>query len=163
MNLQNELLVLDPKEFKFAVQMDSNNTPPLGTVPTLDIYLKPAKEGGFEPYQNKVPMQLEVLEIAPGLAKAPNSRRWLIFSLGQRSQAEVISLQALIKKRMADKGNGGGSLSVGITQESLALSDTTLARTRWESWLQTDKKTGFFELWSGTIAELKSQVRKNAN
>ena len=160
-NLQEDLLKFDPGEFKFAVQTDAANTPPKGSLPTLDLYLRPAREGAFEPYQSKIPMQLDVVDIAPGLASAPPSRRWLIFSFGPQAQAELLAFQQRMKRRVAEKAStGGGSLSVGISQEGLAADDLRLSRTRWESWLQTDRKTGFFELWSGTIAELKALSRK---
>jgi hypothetical protein len=48
-------------------------------------------------------------------------------------------------------------ISLGVEQESLALAatDPTLAETRWETWLQMKKVDGFFEVWSGTLAQLK--------
>ena len=44
---------------------------------------------------------------------------------------------------------------MGIEQDSLASSDPTLADTRWDTWLQTRQSDGFFEAWSGTLAQIK--------
>jgi hypothetical protein len=49
-------------------------------------------------------------------------------------------------------------VSVGISQEGVAPTDPALANTRWESWLQTSRREGFFELWSGTVAALLEQA-----
>ena len=53
----------------------------------------------------------------------------------------------------------GGTLGMGVEQDSLvsAVTDPTLVNTRWETWLQTKKVDGFFEVWSGTPAQLQKQ------
>jgi hypothetical protein len=61
------------------------------------------------------------------------------------------------------KANGiGGSLALGVEQESLAaaITDPVLTETRWETWLQMKKAEGFFEVWSGTPAQLQKLAGK---
>jgi hypothetical protein len=49
MNLQSELLTLNPAEFKLALQTDVQLVPIASTVPYLELSIKPEKAGGFEP------------------------------------------------------------------------------------------------------------------
>jgi hypothetical protein len=51
---------------------------------------------------------------------------------------------------------------VGIFQEGVAAKDPALVNTRWDSWLQTSRREGFFELWSGSIAELLKRAKTEA-
>jgi hypothetical protein len=162
MNLQNELLILNPADFKLAIQTDSLLTPPAGSVPLLELSIKPAKEGGFEPHQKLLPMRFEAAVAPPGLSPAANGRRWLLYSFPPESQAELRLFQAKVKNLMAEKTkNGGGSIAAGISQDGLAPDDPRMANTQWNSWLQTDAKGGFFELWSGTVKDLKAAAKKS--
>jgi hypothetical protein len=163
MNLQSELLTLNPAELKLALQTDVQLVPTANTVPYLELSIKPEKPGGFEAYSKMLPMRFEASTSPAGLSPAPKDRKWLTYSLTPESQVELIALQARIKKLMAEKSsNGGGSLAAGIHQDGLAPNDSRLVNTRWDSWLQTDGKTGFFQLWSGTVGDLKAAAKKAA-
>jgi hypothetical protein len=155
--LPEQLLDADPSEFMLAVQVDARMTPPAGAVPTLQIAIKPATAGTFDPVDKNLPMRFSIASSnSLGLATPPANRRWLIYSLPPESQAELQRLQVFFRDRKAKGGgNSGGSLSVGIRQEGMAVQDPALAQTKWETWLQTRKQEGFFELWSGTIADLR--------
>jgi hypothetical protein len=50
---------------------------------------------------------------------------------------------------------------VGVEQDALALTDPALANTCWETWLQIRQRDGFFEVWSGTPAQLQKMAGKN--
>jgi hypothetical protein len=161
MNLQSELLTLNPAEFKLAVQTDSSLAPPANSVPYLELSIKPERVGGFEPVSKVLPMRFEATKSPAGLSPATKDRQWLTYSFSPESQVALSSLQMRIKKLMAEKtSNGGGSISVGIHQDGMAPNDARLANTRWDSWLQTDVKSGYFELWSGTVADLKAAAQK---
>jgi hypothetical protein len=164
MKLPNELLNANPAEFMLAVQTDARMVPPPDAVPTLDIQFLPRGSSEFEAIERKLPMRMSVSSIpALGLEAAPANRRWLIYSFPPESQAELSRLQAYFKRIQAErKGKGGGNLLIGIAQDGIAAEDPAFAHTRWESWLQTSRKDGFFELWSGSIAELKKQAKNNA-
>jgi hypothetical protein len=163
-NLPGELLNADPAEFMLAVQVDARMVPQRDAVPTLDIQFLPREPGAFEAIERKLPMRMTVSSIpALGLAAAPAERRWLLYSFPPESQAELSRLQAYFRRIRAErKGAGGGRLSLGIAQDGVAAEDPAFAHTRWESWLRTSRKEGFFELWSGSIAELKKQAKNNA-
>ncbi len=160
--LQSELLDANPAEFALAVQMDARIKPPVGTVPELQLAIRPARPGAFEVVDKKLPMRLTVTPIGQmGLAPAGKGRHWLVFSLSTESQAELARIQAYFKSLQAERANnGGGSISLGIAQEGLAATDPALAETRWESWLRTSLRQGFFELWTGTPGELRKQAGK---
>jgi hypothetical protein len=162
MNLQSELLNLNPAEFKLALQIDNQLVPPANSTPLLELSIKPATPGSFDAYSKMLPMRFESNASPTGLSPAAKERRWIVYSLSSESQIELTALQLRIKKLMAEKAfNGGGSLSVGIHQDGLAPDDPRLVNSRWDSWLQTDIKTGYFELWSGTVQALKDAA-KNA-
>lgn len=163
--LQDQLLTLNPAEFMVAIQADSRMLPPIGGAPSLDIAIQPKNTGDFVPVDKKIPMQLSVSNgPALGLDRPPVGRRWLVYSFPAASQAELAAIQTTFKRIRADneaKGSkGGGSITVGIAQENVATADVTLDNTRWESWLQTSAKDGFFELWSGTVKDIKAQAKK---
>jgi hypothetical protein len=163
--LQDQLITLNPAEFMLAIQADSRMLPPTGAVPTLDISIHPKNVGDYVPVDKKIPMQLAVSSgVALGLDRASAGRRWLVYSFPAASQAELAAIQFTFKRIKADndaKGRkGGGTFTVGIAQENVATTDTALDNTRWESWLQTSAKDGFFELWSGTVGDIKAQSKK---
>jgi hypothetical protein len=161
MKLQEQLLEANPSEFMLAIQVDARVTPPPGAVPILQLGIRPAVPGDFEPVDKRLPMRFAIASTnALGLATPPANRRWLIYSLPPESQEELQRLQSSFKRlRAQGGGNRGGSLALGISQEGLAVRDPALADTRWETWLQTTRLDGFFELWSGTIADLLKQAR----
>ena len=96
----------------------------------------------------------KIVEVTQGLDAPGSGRRWLIYSLGAASQAELKQIQNFIKTARASQQPKGGSLSVGVEQDSLIVNNPALSDTRWETWLQTAKQEGFFEVWSGTPAQL---------
>jgi hypothetical protein len=155
-SLQGKLLELNPAEFFLAIQADARLVPKPDQVPMLKLAIKPKDPGAFEAVDKALPMKLAVSSGAMyGLSPAGPGRRWFFYSFSPESQAELSKFQAYFKRiRDEQKGKGGGSVSIGIAQEGMAARDPALANTRWESWLQVSKDDGFFELWSGTIAEL---------
>lgn len=158
MRLSGELLDANPAEFMVALQVDARFVPPPGAAPQLIIKLTPREAGAFEPVDKKLPLQQTVAASATlGLDAPPPGRRWLVHSLPPATQAELQRVQATIRQLKAKGGTGGGSLGVGVEQDALTLaaSDPALAHTRWETWLQTSKRDGFYEVWSGTLAQLQ--------
>jgi hypothetical protein len=173
LNLNAQLLDANPAEFSIAIQIDSRMTPPTGGVPVLEILVEPRQTGGFEAINKKIPLNLvnaglpadaNSLAVRAGLQAAPNGRRWLLYNFAPASQLELTQLQSSIKKLMNDRktgsgpGQGGGKVTAGIAQDSMLGRDAAYANTRWESWLQTRKAEGFFELWSGTVGGLIKQT-----
>lgn len=159
--LQSELLEANPAEFMVAIQADARMVPPPETSPLLQIAVRPAEAGVFEPIERKLPMRFAVSSAATlGLAPPPSKRRWLIYSLTPESQAELTRIQDFFKRRQSDPSHKkGGTLSLGIAQDGVASKDPALANTRWESWLQVSRQEGFFELWSGSVTDLLQQAK----
>ena len=167
MNLQQELLETRPAEFMFAVQTDDRVIPRSDAVPSLDIAFKPEEGSGLQAMTRKLPMRLVVQDRPAGLTPSPAGRRWMVYSLTLESQLEMARQQASYKAQLAARKSGadgkkGGTLTVGISQEGIAVDDPRLAYTQWSSWLQTSGHSGYFELWSGTIADLKAQEKRAA-
>jgi hypothetical protein len=168
MSLQDTLLEMNPAEFMLAIQSDARMTPPAGATPVMHVTIRPRVDGAFDAVEKTLPMRFTVSSAeannAKGLAPAPARRRWLIYSFTPESQAELTRIQNYFKRLQAQQqGKGGGSVAVGIAQEGVAARDPALANTRWESWLQTSVREGFYELWSGTVAELLKQAQRRAN
>lgn len=155
--LPQVLLDAEPAEFVVALQVDARLVPPPGAVPLLVLKLVPREPAAFEPLDKQLPLQVATASAAPGLATAPQGRRWLIYTMPPATQAELRRVQDIIKQaRSAPQGKGGGSLSVGVSQESLATTDPVLSQTRWDTWLQARRSDGFFEVWSGSLAQLRN-------
>ena len=156
MQMSGALLEASPAEVMVALQVDARMAPPASAVPLLVVKVTPREAGQFAPIDKKLPLQVAVATgSTQGLEAPAPGRRWLIYSMPATTQAELQRIQATMRQA---KANGfGGSLSLGVEQESLALAatDPTLAETRWETWLQMKKVDGFFEVWSGTLAQLK--------
>lgn len=160
--MQNELLDTNPAEFMVALQVDARFVPPPGAVPYLVIKVVPNDPTAFEAVDKKLPLQVSVASVATlGLDAPPPSRRWLIYSLPPATQAEMQRIQSMILRAKAmPNGKGAGSLGMGVAQESLAITDPALANTRWDTWLQTKQRDGFFEVWVGTPAQIQSLAAK---
>lgn len=155
--LSESLLQANPAEFMVALQVDSRLVPPPGAVPRLIVKLTPRDPTAFDPIDKKLPLQLAVVSSATlGLKAPPAGRRWLLYSMPPDTQAELRRVQALVRQaQAAPEKKRGGSLSVGVEQDSLAVSDPALSRTRWDTWLQVRQSEGFFEVWSGTPEQLR--------
>ena len=164
MSLQSELLEANPAEFMVALQVDARLVPPPGAVPMLVVKLTPREPAAFQAIDKKLPLQLSVAAGATlGLESPPAGRRWLIYSMPAATQAELQRVQDTVKRAKSNpQGSGGGSLGIGVEQDSLAAAVTApaLVNTRWDTWLQTRQRDGFFEVWSGTPAELKKIAAK---
>lgn len=159
--LQDDLLDMSPSEFMVAIQVDARMTPPPGAAPVLHLSIHPPETGAFEPIDKKLPMQFAVASANNlGLAPPPADRRWLIYSFSPESQSELALVQSAIKQlHTKQTGKRGGRIAVGIAQEGIAVRDPAFVNTRWESWLQTSRREGFFELWSGTVGELLKRAK----
>ncbi len=173
LNLNGQLLDARPAEFSIAIQIDARLIPPPGSGPVLEVSVRPRVVGAFEEINKKIPLNLanpgsttdaNLLPVSLGLQAAPSGRRWLVYNFGPAAQAELTQIQVTIKKLTSDKkagsgpGKDGGLISVGIAQDSMIGRDAAFANTRWESWLQSRKADGFFELWSGTVGGLLKQT-----
>jgi hypothetical protein len=155
MRLQGKVLDTPPDEVMLANQVDARLVPRAGAVPRLKIAMTPKEPGSFVPVDENLPMAMSVASTATlGLKAPPAGRRWLIYSLPPESQAALRRIQAQFRQVKSE--NRGGSLAIGISQEGMAANDPAMAETRWETWVQVSRIDGFFELWSGTVAELVS-------
>ena len=155
--LQGKLLDANPEQFLIAIQADSRLAPPPGSAPVLTVDIKPGAEGDFPRIQRLLDMQ--AAEWSPshkGLAPAVAGRKWLVYSFTPSSAAELRRIQDTFR---ALKGKAkGGSVTLGISQESIAARNAGLANTKWESWLQASRADGFFELWSGKLGDLLARA-----
>jgi hypothetical protein len=161
LQLNSQLLEANPAEFMVALQVDARLVPPPGVVPQLIIKVTPSDPTAFAPIDKKLALQVAVANASTmGLDAPPLGRRWLVYSMPASTQAELQAIQATIRKAKADPTRkSGGTLGMGVEQDSLAnaVTDPALVNTRWETWLQTNKTDGFFEVWSGTAAQLQAQ------
>lgn len=164
--LQNEMLDANPAELMVALQVDARLAPPANVVPLLILQMKPREPGAFEAIDKKLPLQLAVTSSSTlGLEAPAKGRRWLIYTLPPTTQTELKRVQSVIlQAKNQPHGKGGGSLSMGIEQDSLAagITDPTLAHTRWETWLQSKQREGFFEVWTGTPAQIQKLAAAKA-
>jgi hypothetical protein len=97
------------------------------------------------------------------LRPAALGRQWLLYDFTPESQQALLKLQRDFKQRQVQRTEkSGGTLSIGIAQETVAATNPALAHTRWESWLQTSAREGFYELWSGTLGELLKRAANAA-
>jgi hypothetical protein len=128
MQMQNDVLGMNPAEFMVALQVDARLVPSVATL---------------------------------GLAAPTAGRRWLIYSMPPETQAEMRRIQSVILRAKALPNNqGSASLGVGVAQDSLAVTEPALANTRWDTWLQTRQRDGFFEAWVGTPAQIQAMAAK---
>lgn len=163
-NLQNDLLAANPADFMVAIQADARMVPPADAAPVLLLSIKSSRQGVLEVAAKRIPMEFSVTSAnSLGLATPASDRRWLIYSLPSKSQAELLNIQSYFKKiQTSGHGNKSGNISVGIAQDGIAVQNPLLANTRWESWVQVSRQGGFLEFWSGTVADLLRQATANS-
>ncbi len=156
MKLQQDILHADPAQIVLAIQVDARMIPPAQSRPVFELAVRPRKAGAFEAVQRNLPMAFSVASAATlGLPAPPGGRRWLIYGFPVESQHALSQLQQSFQGREDFiAAQGGVSVSIGIAQEDLAIRDPALAGTAWATWLQTSSQEGFFEIWSGTVADL---------
>ena len=161
-NLSESLMEANPAEFMVALQVDERLVPPPGAVPLLVVKLTPREPGAFEAIDKKMPLQLAVASSATlGLKEPPAGRQWLLYSMSHPTQVELRKVQGIVRQAQASKEkHRGGNLGVGVEQNSLAVVDPALSRTRWDTWLRVRQSEGFFEVWSGTPEQLRRWAQK---
>lgn len=158
MKIPSEIMEANPADIMVALQVDARLTPPAGAVPLLVIKLTPREPGGFEPINKKLPLDLSVASVASlGLAPPAAGRRWLIYKMPTSTQVELQRIHTIVRQAQGNP-KSGGSLGIGVEQDSLAVTDPALANMPWQTWLQIKKADGFFEVWSGTAAQLQPLV-----
>ena len=166
MSLSNDLMEAEPTAFALAVEVDKRVSPSANAVPFFHLAITPAQEGAFDPIARDLPMKFEIAESQPpGLKPAGPNRQWLLYSFPPSSQDELRRIRTSfeqLRAKQEDKENGGGSVSIGIEQAHLAVTDPALANTRWETWLKTSAHEGYFKIWSGSISELSAQAEAAA-
>lgn len=162
LNLQSALLNGDPADLMLAVQVDARMAPPATAAPQLVLKMAPADPAAFEPVDRTLPMAMISPSTAPlGLPAAGRGRRWLLYSLPPESQRQLAELRDMVRQMRADDAHARrGTLSVGIAQEGIAARDPSFADSEWDSWLQVSRDEGFFQLWSGTVADLLKAGRR---
>lgn len=159
MQLSGDILETSPAEIMVALQVDARLAPPAGAVPMLIIKMTPSEPGAFEAIDRKLPLQVTTVSAATLGLEAPRpGRSWLLYSMPAATQAELQRIQAMIRTLKASGTKG--SIGLGVDQDSLAVTSPALADTRWETWLQARKSNGFFEVWSGTLAQLRKAAEK---
>ena len=157
MQLSGQLLEADPAQFMVALQVDARVVPPPGAVPLLHIQLKPKTEGAFAPVDRKLALTLTTASGAlVGLDAPGPGRRWLVYSLPSATQAELQRVQAIVKQAQAQPGyQRGGTLALGIEQKDLTVTEPALQNTRWSTWMMVRRSEGYFEIWNGTLADIR--------
>lgn len=160
--LQSGILQANPAELMVALQVDARMVPSEGASPLLLLTIKPTEPGSFAMVDQKLPMYFTTTSSGTlGLTPPVAGRRWLIYSLTQESQTELLRIREAFKQIQASGSkNRGGTISVGIAQDGVAARDPALAHTEWSTWLQTSRQEGFFELWSGTVADVLKQANR---
>ncbi len=161
LRLQSDILNAKPSEVMVAIEVDARLVPPAGGSPDLILKIEPTQPGGFTAIDERLPMNILIVSAnALGLEVPPASRRWLIYRLTGESRTELSRIQESIRDFKArPTGSGGIRVGVGIAQEGVAVRDPSLSESRWDTWLQTSRQEGFFEVWSGTTAELLSAAK----
>lgn len=162
LNLQSTLMDSDLADLTLAIQLDERIAPPPGAVPQLILKITPSDPEAFAPVDRQFPLvALTAWGGMVGLPALDRGRRWLIYRLSPDARRDLGELRDRFKALRDQKGSGkGGALSIGIAQEGMAVKDPVFASSRWESWLQVSRTQGFFQLWSGTTAELLRQSQR---
>jgi hypothetical protein len=162
MQLPGQLADANPADLRVALLLDQRLVPTADTAPQLVLKLTPQDPKAFPAIDRKLPLQLATSTGAvQGLDAAPPGRRWWVYSLPTASQAELLRIQTQVKQARAQAtGATGGTLSLGLAQDDLAAHlaahDPTLAASRWATWMQVRRADGFFEVWTGTLAQVRN-------
>ncbi len=153
-SVPEQLLNSDPAEFALAIGVDENIQIDSNAVPYLDVGIKPAEEGTFEPINLSLTMKLSELSSEQLSFNADKNYRWLLYQLTDDSAEQLREIQNFFKERK--KREEGGELSIGIKQHNIAVDDPNLEKYSWVSWVRFSHQQSFFKLWEGTLGELKA-------
>ncbi len=164
MSLQTEIMTANPAEMMFAVQTDATVPFPRDGAPVLILIAAPVTKDAFATLRAELPMQQMTSSNAAalGLPTQRTGQQVRVYGFSPEAQAKIAQVRKeFTQLREQAKGKGGGTLSVGMSQEGLLTDGAQFERAQWESWLQMTKAKGFFALWSGTMADLRKQAKKS--
>jgi hypothetical protein len=86
-----------------------------------------------------------------GLPTAGAGRAWMAYQLDAAGARQMAELQQKLAAMRA--GRQKGTLAIGVRIDGVAEAVPQYATTRIETWMRVATADGFFELWSGRIAD----------
>lgn len=159
--LQDALADLDPGQLALAVLLDARIEPGPQAVPVLTLRVHPLSPGGFLPIDERLEMtRFSPATLPAGLEAAAGQLRWLLFVLDAPAQARFRRAQGRMRELAAEHRHGSeAQANLSIGPQALLPHDPGLAQSHWETWLRSDRREGFYPVWTGTVQELAEESR----
>lgn len=140
----------DPVQLRVALDVDARIKAAVATPPLLRLVLK--ADGAAPDFVREIPLVADATEPAQlGLPAAAPGRGWMVWRLDADGARQMAELQQKLRDMRAAKQKG--SLAIGVRIEGIAEAVPQYATTRIETWMRVAAADGFFELWSGRIAD----------
>lgn len=145
----DEILGAEARDLRVAIDVDARVKVGAGRAPALDVAL--VADSGMKRNWT-IPLEPDpVAAAAQGLRTLRGDRHWLVWRLTEAGARDFREMQALLRPML--KKDEIGSLLVKVRQDWIGEGWPALKDDRIETWVRTRESDGFYELWSGRVAD----------
>ncbi|MBK9117332.1 MAG: hypothetical protein IPM22_17350 [Betaproteobacteria bacterium] len=142
----------DPAQLRIALNVDARIKAAAVAPPVLHLVARTDAAHPAPDFVRDIPLVAEGADPAQlGLPATGAGRAWMIYGLDAAGARQMAELQQRLAAMRAGKQKG--TLAIGVRIEGVAEAVPQYATTRIETWMRVAAADGFFELWSGRIAD----------
>ncbi|MFO1314081.1 MAG: hypothetical protein U1F58_00625 [Burkholderiales bacterium] len=142
----------DPAQLRIALNVDERIKAAAVAPPALHLVVRTDSAHPAPDFVRDIPLVPETADTAQlGLPAAGAGRAWMIYALDPAGARQMAELQQRLSAMRAGKQKG--TLAIGVRIDGVAEAVPQYATTRIETWMRVAAADGFFELWSGRIAD----------
>lgn len=147
----------DPGELRIALNVDERIRAAATALPMLHLVVRTDAANPAPDFVRDIPLVAETADPGSlGLPATGAGRAWLAYRLDAAGARQMAELQQKLAAMRA--GRQKGTLAIGVRIDGVAEAVPQYATTRIETWMRVTAADGFFELWSGRIADAAKKV-----
>ena len=142
----------DPAQLRIALNVDERIKAAAVAPPALHLVVRTEATHPAADFVRDIPLVAEAADAAQlGLPATGAGRAWMIYGLDAAGARQMAELQQKLAAMRA--GRQKGTLAIGVRIDGVAEAVPQYATTRIETWMRVATADGFFELWSGRVAD----------
>ena len=142
----------DPAQLRIALNVDERIKAAVTAPPMLHLVVRTEAAHPAPDFVRDIPLVAASGDAAQlGLPVAGAGRAWMAYQLDAAGARQMAELQQKLAAMRAGKQKG--TLAIGVRIDGVAEAVPQYATTRIETWMRVATADGFFELWSGRIAD----------
>ena len=142
----------DPAQLRIALDVDERIKAAAAAPPMLHLVVRTDSAHPAPDFVRDIPLVADRADpVQLGLPAVGAGRAWMVYALDAAGARQMAELQQRLAAMRAGKQKG--TLAIGVRIDGVAETVPQYATTRIATWMRVAAADGFFELWSGRIAD----------